>query len=116
TLVSLGALKRHITQRVHAERERDRLFNLSLDMLAIIGLDGAFKRVNPAFDRILGFSGPAVVGRFVLDFVHPDDRAATRAEMERLSQGVPTIQFENRCRAASGEYRWLVWAVNPVVE
>src|SRR5262249_21192521 len=51
-----------------------------------------------------------------LEFVHPDDRAATLAEMERLSKGEDAISFENRYRAKDGFYRWMLWNATPFVQ
>ncbi len=113
---SLWMLRRHMGGRRAAEQERDRLFNLSLDMLCVLSLDGTFRRVNPAFERILGYSGESFLGKPTLDLVHPDDREATRAELKKLSTGEPSTYFENRCRGADGRYRWLLWSVNPAVE
>ena len=51
-----------------------------------------------------------------MDFVHPDDRAATLAALSSLSQGAPVVNFENRYRAGDGSYKWLEWAAAPVPE
>ena len=51
-----------------------------------------------------------------VDFVHPDDRAATLAALSSLSQGAPLVNFENRYRAGDGSYKWLEWAAAPVPE
>lgn len=113
---SFWMLRRHMGGRRQAEVERDRLFNLSLDMLCILSLDGTFRRANPAFERILGYSRDSFLGRPTLELVHPDDREATRAELKKLATGEPSTYFENRCRGADGRYRWLLWSVNPAVE
>lgn len=90
-----------------------RLFECSLELLCIAGVDGYFKRVNPAFERTLGYTAEELLSRPFLDFVHPDDREKTREEAQKLAQGVPTIQFENRCRCRDGSYRWLSWNAMP---
>jgi len=112
---SLWALRSHFQRRVKVEKERDRLFNLSLDMLCIADLDGGFRRVNPAFGRVLGYTAEEITGRPMLDYVHPEDLAATVDELRQLASGKPS-SFENRWRGADGRYRWLLWAINPVPE
>ena len=112
---SLWALRSHVTRRVRVEKERDRLFNLSLDILCIADADGVFRRVNPAFARVLGYAAPDVLERRLIDFVHPDDLDLTHTALRRLGQGHPA-SFEARCRCADGSYKWLVWSVNPVPE
>jgi len=110
---SLWALRSHFQRRVRVEKERDRLFNLSLDMLCIAGMDGSFRRVNPAFDRVLGYSAEKITGTPLLDYVHPDDMAAVVDALRQLAAGQP-VSFESRWRTVDGQYRWLLWAINPV--
>ena len=113
---SLWALGAHMRSRINAERERDRLFNLSLDLLCVVRVDGRITRANPAFERVLGLAPENLYGGFIIDLVHPDDVAATQEEVRKLARGEPSTAFENRCRCADGSYRWLVWSVNPALE
>jgi PAS domain S-box-containing protein len=65
--------------------------------------------LNPAWKRTLGWTLEELQARPFLDFVHPDDRQATLAEVGVLAGGAPTIAFENRYRRKDGPYRWLQW-------
>src|SRR5262249_37956184 len=93
-----------------------RLFAMSIDMLCIGSFDGYFKLVNPAWERVLGYSMEEMTSRPWLDFVHPDDRDATIHEGDNLSSGVSVIRFHNRYRALDGSYRWLSWMAAPYPE
>jgi PAS domain S-box-containing protein len=103
-----------VTEARLAAEERDRLFELSLDMLCVAGFDGYFKRLNPAWERTLGYTREELLGRPYLDFVHPDDRASTLAEAASLTTGEhQTVLFENRYRCPDGSYKWLLWNAAP---
>jgi len=92
-----------------AENDLTRFFTISLEMLCIAGFDGFFKRLNPVWETVLGYSSQELYSRPFIDFVHPDDREATVAEAKRLAEGSTTVRFENRYRHADGSYRWLLW-------
>lgn len=102
-----------LTDRVRAERELDRFFDLSLDLLCIANTDGYFKRINLAFCRTLGWSEAEILARPFIDFVHPNDRPATLREVEKSSRGQPTLHFENRYQCKDGSWRWLSWKGMP---
>jgi PAS domain S-box-containing protein len=92
-----------------AREELDRFFSLSLDLLCIAGIDGKFRRVNPAWEVTLGWTARDLTVIPYVDLVHPDDRAATLREAAKLADGGATLSFENRYRTKDGSYRWLSW-------
>ncbi len=87
----------------------DLFFELSLDLLCIAETDGFFKKINPAFERVLGYPRAELLERPFLSFVHADDVEATLREIRRLGQGLPTVLFENRYLAKDGGVRWIQW-------
>lgn len=102
-----------ITELRKATEERDRFFELSIDMLCIAHTDGYFKRLNPAFKNILGYELEELMSKPYVDFVHPDDVNATVTETKKLSTGIPTIEFQNRYRCKDGTYKWISWHCMP---
>ncbi len=91
----------------------ERFFDYAVDMLCIAGVDGYFKRVNPAFERTLGFNVEEMLEKPFVDFIHPDDRPETLAEVGKLASGAPTLSFENRYLCKDGSYKDLSWTSYP---
>ena len=102
-------------ERKWAGEDLDRFFELSLDMFCVATFDGYFVRVNPAWQTVLGFSEEEMRAAPFMDFVHPDDRAATIAAMSTLTTGAKVIHFENRYRAKDGTYKRLEWNSAPFI-
>ncbi len=96
--------------------EYQKFFDVSLDPMCIAGMDGYFKRTNPAFTRALGWTQEQLLSRPFFDLVHPDDVAATRDEIDKLATGVPTISFVNRFHCADGSWMQLRWNSYPEPE
>ncbi len=91
----------------------DRFFEISVDMLCILGFDGYFARLNPAWERTLGFTREELMSRPFIDFVHPDDRQRTLDQNSRSRQGEQSLGFENRYLCSDGSFRWLHWNAAP---
>jgi len=107
---------RDITKLRKAERELEDFFNLSMDMLCVAGFDGYFKRLNPAWERTLGWTEEELLGSPWIDFVHPDDIQPTLNAGQDLTEGREVISFENRYRCKDGTLRWLSWNSRPLPE
>jgi PAS domain S-box-containing protein len=106
---SEGDLREAYRRTAEASAELRAFFDGSMDLTGIADLDGTFKRVNPSWTAILGWTPEEVVGRPWLDFVHPDDRQATIDAAGGLAQGKPAVQFLNRYRTRDGGWRWISW-------
>jgi PAS domain S-box-containing protein len=109
-------LRRQIAERTKAERELDQFFDLSLELLCIAGFDGRFRRLNPAFEHVLGYPLGELLQVPFLDLVHPGDREDTIAELASLRRGVKTAYFENRYRCKDGTSKWISWTAAPLPE
>jgi PAS domain S-box-containing protein len=107
---------RGVTARRRAQQEVARTFALSLDLICVVGLDSRFVVVNPAFERTLGYRPEQMLGRPFVDFVHPDDRAASLQRFGDVLGGDQVTHFENRVVCADGSERWLEWSGRAVPE
>lgn len=95
------------------DRRVDKFFNLSIDLLCIATTDGYFKEVNPAFLKTLGYTKEELTRVQFMEFLHPEDVESTLHELQKLSKGNTTRQFENRYLCKNGEYKWLSWTSVP---
>ncbi|ABE61135.1 PAS/PAC sensor hybrid histidine kinase [Nitrobacter hamburgensis X14] len=110
----LAELNATLAERVEEKtRERDRIWNVSQDLLLVTDHDGICRSVNPAWTRTLGWSEAVLLGRTAEWIEHPDDIIKTRVEVRRLARGKATVRFENRLRHKDGSYRWLSWTAVP---
>jgi len=89
--------------------DADAFFEMSIDNVCVAGLDGYFKRVNPAWTQTLGWSTEELLSRPSIEFVHPDDRAATLAGRDRLALGGALGPLRNRYLHKDGSFRWFEW-------
>jgi serine/threonine-protein kinase len=91
-------------------------FELSLDLFCIADLNGFFRRINGNFSRVLGTSEAELLHQPFINFVHPDDRESTIAQVSLLAEGKPVVRFRNRYRRADGDYVRLEWTSKTVHE
>ncbi|MGO4526009.1 PAS domain-containing protein [Microvirga sp. 2MCAF35] len=106
----LQALAASLEQQV-AERgaEYDRVWRNSRDLLVIVGADGIFRAVNPAWTTILGHQPDAVVGHSFLEFIWPEDATLTQDGLDEAAAAHDLTNFENRYRHKDGSPRWISW-------
>lgn len=107
--IDISEQKRIEAQLRQTGEELDQFFNLAPDLLAIADTDGHFRRLNPSWERTLGYSREALLAGLFFDFVHPDDLARTHEAVAQLSDQRHVINFANRFRCRDGSYRWIEW-------
>jgi PAS domain S-box-containing protein len=95
----------------------NRFIRLSADLFCIGSFDRYFKRLNPSWERALGFTEQELMAKPYTEFVHPDDREATVVETSRIEEsGTSCFAFENRYLCKDGSYKWLSWNAVSVPE
>jgi PAS domain S-box-containing protein len=106
---------RELTQTLESEiahrtRERNRIWEVSEDLLAVSNFQGEILDTNPAW-RALGWSEKELKAMQVSDLRHPDDAALSLATRETLRQGAAKVHLENRFRHKDGSWRWFAWSM-----
>jgi PAS domain S-box-containing protein len=110
------ALVEDVTERQKQSHALKQSWQLSSDLLCVVGLDAYLKQINPAFVRTMGYAEEELLRTPLWDFVYPDDRNNVLLEMRRLAQGIPMVKSESRYRCKDGAYKWLSWSAVPVLD
>jgi PAS domain S-box-containing protein len=104
------SVQEDITERKRVQEERDRFFTLSLDILCVSTFDGRILTVNPACERLLGWTKEELFEKSWAGFVHPEDLPQAAANSLRLAEtGAATRTLDIRILCKDGSYRWLQW-------
>lgn len=116
TVQTVLVVSRDITDIFRIEKELDQktkevdsFFNASLDLMCIADTQGYFRRLNPVWEKTLGYPIDEMVGKQYLEFIHPDDIKRTQEAMHTLVSQQSTFNFTNRYRTRDGSYRWIEW-------
>jgi PAS domain S-box-containing protein len=105
-----------ISERKRTNRELEgnaeelaRFFAITQDLLCIAMRHGGIPRLNPAWEKTLGYTIEELQERPFLDLVHPDDVASTKKARALLVSQRQIRNFVNRYRCRDGSYRWFEW-------
>lgn len=89
-------------------RERDRVWKNSRDLIVVIGTDGVFRDVSPAWSEILGHPIDEVVGSRMIDFVWANDRDLVRGNLREAIEQTHS-ELEIRLTHKDGSQRIISW-------
>lgn len=102
--------------RKQTEEQLSRIFKFSPGIICVAGMDGYFKKVNPAMSRLLGYTQDELLSHPISSFTHPDDRLRTEAEIDALNTNNGAQKFENRLLTKTGSIIWLSWTTRTFSE
>jgi PAS domain S-box-containing protein len=103
-------------KRKATSEELNQSYASSPQLICIVGTDGFFRKVNPAFTKLLGYSEKELLSKPFDFFVHPDDREVSIDVLESNETGYVTDGLENRYITKSGEIRWISWHSSEMLE
>ena len=103
-------------QKSRTDDELNRFFNLSPDLLCIIGFDGYFKKINQAVSNLLGYSEAEMLKRDIASFYNPELEEKFLGGKEKFEEGQSLVNYENRIITKSGDMKWLSWTAVPINE
>jgi PAS domain S-box-containing protein len=99
-------------QRKKLEDELNQLFNSAPDVICTAGIDGYWKKVNPAMLKLLDYTELELLNRPLMEFIHPDDRPDSIEQFREIIEGEAVVYFENRYITRSGKIKWLAWTTS----
>ncbi|RZA09790.1 MAG: response regulator [Proteobacteria bacterium] len=108
-LLAAFLLNRRLQNQLRAERELNQFFNNSLDVFCITDRLGHFLRYNSVMTTLLGYGPQELIGRTIVELVHPDDLGITQEARTRRQAGNPLEGFEHRVRRKDGNFTWVAW-------
>ncbi len=103
-------LEQHVQERT---AERDRVWQLTNDLMATARLDGYLLNVNPAWTRLLGWSEEELLTRPFIEIVDPADHLATADVVARLAAGELVTDFVDHVHTSDGDKRTIMWTAVP---
>jgi PAS domain S-box-containing protein len=112
----MAFLDRRLISRRREDHERMRLFELSLDLLAVVGTDGVIRQANASWQRLLGWPVEELAGMAFLELLPADAQPAAAVAFDALRRGGPQKTFEHQFSDYAGGSRWVEWNATPDLE
>ncbi|HJU27163.1 MAG TPA: diguanylate cyclase [Rhodanobacteraceae bacterium] len=88
----------------------DHVLDMLVDAVCIVDPDGRFVYASAACERIFGYTPDEMIGRQMLELIHPEDRVRTLAAVNGIMDGTPNPHFENRYVRKDGSVAHIMWS------
>ena len=86
------------------------VIDLLLDAVCVVDAAGRFVFVSAACERIFGYTPEEMVGRTMIELVHPEDREKTLRAADEIMSGDLKPHFENRYVRKDGQVVHIMWS------
>ena len=101
-------------ERKRSQEQLNDFYRYSPNLIAVVGMDGFIKKINPSFEEKFGYSECEILTKPFTDFIHTEDLLKTFEAVEKHS--VEGSDFEIRCRKKDGGFLWISWRFSSFFE
>lgn len=116
-LEKLRVLTNELNQKDKTSNQTEKILNCffdqSIDLLSVSNFSGGFLKLNPAWQKVLGWTLEDLLSNPQIEFIHPDDIEDARKTQQILAEGNEVTYFRNRYRCKDGSYKILCWTAYP---
>jgi PAS domain S-box-containing protein len=109
-VIGFSFFYRDISKRKKANEELAAIFYLSPNLISVFD-DTNFIKVNPTWEKQMGWEPKDLLSKSMMDFIHKEDVEMTKNSLAKLDKR-DVVYFENRFRKKGGRYRWLSWSAS----
>ncbi len=81
-----------------------------LEAICVVDANGRFVYLSSGCERIFGYKSSEMIGRPMIELVHPDDRERTLLAASEIMAGDQKIDFENRYIRKDGQIAYIQWS------
>ncbi len=107
------SIERDVTKNKKLETEYNQIFQQVPDIICTVGIDGYFRKINPAMCKLMEYTEEELLSRPIVKLIHPEEQSKLMDSLETLNKGTDSYYFENRCITKSGKIKWLAWTSTP---
>ena len=86
------------------------VIDLLLDAVCVVDAQGRYVYVSAGYERIFGYASAEVLGKPMIELVHPDDRGRTLRAAREIMDGQPKLHFQNRYIRKDGRVVDIQWS------
>jgi PAS domain S-box-containing protein len=114
---SLDAVFRKMARSLEEASAKERaLIENAVDVICSIDLSNRFTEVNPAAEKLWGYTSDDLMGRRIVDIIYEADVPKTLEMFEQCSNSSKDAELESRVKTKSGEYIHSLWSLKWVAD